>query len=143
MFRDDTQRAKVCNALTFWIRGRGLWQVDPPAPLREAQTLLRTGISSSEATVLRFAWSCWNNSSHAKFDGRDLHGLDDERMRLVGSLFVAMASGERAISAWLDARQPRQCVCGASSWPHTGNGDGCGPVYGPTPSGYLVRETGG
>lgn len=93
MFRDDTQKARVCNALTFFIRQRSLWCEGPPSPNNEALELLRSGVSHSEAVMLRFAWSIWNNcSDYAKGDSRALvSALDNERMRMVGSLLVAMA----------------------------------------------------
>lgn len=106
MFRNDYQRASVCNALTYWIRGRELFAVEAHGSTA-ARGLLRTPLSSGETVMLRFALQVWRIGGTrlpgTKLDVSELlHRLDGTRTRMVGSLFVAMASNTpSALERWL------------------------------------------
>lgn len=115
MFRNEHQRAEVCNALTYFIRHRELFTCPSSSPrdtplagyvCRDARALMRTPLSTGERVMLRFALQVWRVGgipiSGSKLDVSELlHSIDGKNMRLVGSLIVALGGSVRALDDWL------------------------------------------
>ena len=104
MFQSDAQISAVVRVLLHSVRLERLWG---DAPSVEAVELLEQGggpLSSGEFLMLRIAFDLWNNHGRALL-GRVVNVLDNERLRLVGSLLVALASGPSKVDWWLEQHQ--------------------------------------
>jgi hypothetical protein len=100
MFRDDTQRAAVCNALLRHFGKPPLFT--PERPTAEALRMRDEGCpwSSGERAFFRLAWTLWNDSNQVPF--MDVVGnLDKRSCDALGGFIVALGDGSEAIDAWL------------------------------------------
>lgn len=109
MFKDQVQRAVVCNVLMKLSGVGGEWWT-PDGPTRAAATLLarpRT-LDREAATLLQLAADIWH--------GRGLLVLDPIHRAAAGSLLIALAQGTEAIDGWIGTwariRIPPVCTCG-------------------------------
>lgn len=101
MFRTQAQQARVCMVLTRMIPGS--WFTEE-GPTEAACKPRKYGVlSSGERTMLELAFVIWNGRGlTTSFPLRRLMILDNQNLRLVGTLFVAIAAGGTAIDLWLD-----------------------------------------
>ena len=113
MFRNDAQRATVCDILTRRIRGVALWYTVANGAGGSctdlARKLLRTPISRHEMTMLHFAWALWNGRAMVKRPkGLDalLDGLDGTNLQMIGGLLTAMGTNTSSIDNWIETWRP-------------------------------------
>ena len=99
-FANDRQIAACCIALCKSVRMEDAWTLDGPTELGCAINEGKTGHSSGEILIVRVAFGLWNGGDRATF-GRVCNVLDDTRLRMVGSLLVAIVDGPKAVDAWL------------------------------------------
>lgn len=104
MFRNDQQRAAVCDTLTAWIRGPGhFWTAAGELPTEAAVQVLEghDPLSGGERRMVLFAWALWNGSGDLLV-ADILNVLDRPRLKLLGGLFAAMCGGPVALDRWCD-----------------------------------------
>jgi hypothetical protein len=97
MFRNDEQRARVCEALCAWMNKGPMWTEDGPTEQALAWQE-ESPLSSGERVLLGIAWACWNDSNLGPHFV-ELFRLDRERSRMVGELVIAM--GSSGFDSWL------------------------------------------
>lgn len=107
-FRDDTQRGRVCAALTSWIRGAPLWTPDAAGIPRPTDLALAIdedgeGRSTSEITMVRIALVFWNGRDDARGTFASmLYSLDRNKLAMLGALLIAVAARQpHAVDIWL------------------------------------------
>lgn len=101
MFRDDQQRAAVCQVLCGRVGRQSLWT--PTGPTPPAEELLQAGggpLSHGEKVMLFIAWALWNGEGNLTLS-EVINTLDGGNLELVGGLLVAMSGGSKAIEGWL------------------------------------------
>jgi hypothetical protein len=101
VFRDDHQRAAVCQILCARVGRESLWTLTGPSPT--AEQLLRAGggaLSHGEKVMLFVAWALWNGEGELTLN-EVLNTLDGGNLRMVGELLVAISAGSEAIEGWL------------------------------------------
>jgi len=111
MFRDDQQRAAVCNAFLQHFGKPALFHASGPKP--EALEYSRSGYpgSSKEADFFRLAWSLWSSESDIGF--MDLvGGLDERSLTFLGEFVAALGRPSSELDAWVD-RVPKRAWLGA------------------------------
>lgn len=105
MFRDDAQRAQVCEALLAPLLLGGLWT--PAGPTARARELLdagRSGLTSSESMLLRLAWVLWDGSEELSV--KELLTLaPTEGLTTFGWLLLALQAGPQGVDEWLSAQR--------------------------------------
>lgn len=105
MFRDDRQKAAVCNVLTNWIWKGDFWDEDTPkATSLTIETAKRDGdtMSSGEHRMFLLAWELWTGEPALQLD-EIIRGFTPNQLRQVGSLLMAIADGADEIDNWLSA----------------------------------------
>lgn len=102
--RDEDQVksiAIVCLLARADLEGKSWWTVLGPGPL--ACAALRdpplARLRLYQLSLLSFAWDLWSDSGWLSV-GMVLRPLDESRVRLVGSLLVALADGIDGLVAW-------------------------------------------
>jgi hypothetical protein len=89
--------AAACNVLGA-AYGRGpLWS--EAGPSAEARELLHAQAATSQRTLLELAFGLWDGTRGQPF-GTVLEQLDRAGLRLLGTLLVALADGEKALDKW-------------------------------------------
>jgi len=99
----EQQRSDAARALLRSIGHGDLWT--DRGPTGEACQLLEEDggyLSSGGRVILRFAFDCWNGQGRIPADEL-LYSLDPRRLRLVGTLMVALAEG--TVDRWLEANR--------------------------------------
>ena len=115
MFRTEEIRAEICHTLMQQLPGTAaLWTEDGPTDEACALRDANGGpLSGGERALLLVTFALWDQSGPFA----DLHRLDGDRFRLLGSLLVALAQDSSlppqdrprvsAVDVWLDAwRRP-------------------------------------
>lgn len=105
LFRNDQQRAAVCETLCAKVGLTSFWTKDGPS--EKAKQLFRQhggGMSTGEWIMFRAAWTVWNG------DGKVLladviERLDNSNLETIGTLLVALAQG--GIDGWLEEQRRR------------------------------------
>ena len=100
----EEQRNRIC---TVFFREAGLKHLwGPEGPQERAALLLsqkEITLSQDQMVLVRVAWLIWR----APYDVTQLKAaemlfdLSEDRLHLVGSLFVALAAGSFAVGEWL------------------------------------------
>lgn len=101
MFRDDRQRARVCQALCALVGFPSLWTDEGPSP-RAKELLEADGgpLSHGEKVMLFTAWALWNGRGGLTLTEL-VDTLDRDNLTAVGELLSAYAQGPDALDAWL------------------------------------------
>jgi hypothetical protein len=103
LFRNDKQRATVCEALCAQVGLRDFWTEEGPSA--QAKELLKEEggtMSSGERIMFLTAWAVWNG--HGKVLFADvIERLDDTNLEAVGNLLVAFATD--SIDEWLKIQE--------------------------------------
>ncbi|RKG66853.1 hypothetical protein [Corallococcus terminator] len=99
MFRDDAQRAAVCNSFLVHVSKPPLFTAEGPIPL--AFDLLEAcSWSSGERAFLHLAWTLWDAEKAVPF--MDVVGsLDSRSYALLAGFIAALGEGSPAIDRWL------------------------------------------
>ncbi|HEX2677526.1 MAG TPA: hypothetical protein VHM19_12820 [Polyangiales bacterium] len=93
--------AQVCRVLTTGIAKQPLFGAAGPSEL--AQELRSApGTSGGDRALLELAFWLWEGGVSPRVSGL-VELLDRTRLRLVGSLLIALADGSGAIERWLKA----------------------------------------
>lgn len=110
MFTNDVERAAVCQKLCDSVRLGEMFAAD--GPTKRALAFRKSApFSSGEKLMLRLAWLLWNDSNPSVGVIELVNTLDGPRLRLVGSLLVALASyGSTAIAEWLAAADRQEGI---------------------------------
>jgi len=107
MFRNDAQVNEVCTVLLERAHMRGFWTRE--GPTKKAHEFVEEGgpMSSGERVMLLVAYGLWNGTGGLEFAA--LMQLDDENLEAVGSLLVALATGNdaSAIETWIALHNTR------------------------------------
>ncbi len=103
LFRDDTQRARVCKALTDAIRKPDIWDAD--GLTESGQTLWETkgykAWSHGEQIVWGIVWAVWRGDDAVPASFSEIiYTLDEGLLRMVGKLVIALTD-ERMLDAWI------------------------------------------
>lgn len=108
MFRNEKQRAAVCQRLTGSVHSGVFWTADGPTELALFHRKPR-GLSHGESLMIRLAWNVWNAENKAPAIHELWETLDSKRLALVGAFLVAMAdTSGRALDTWIaDQQAPR------------------------------------
>lgn len=107
-WRDDHQRARVCQALLDLVGLAHLWECgDSPAPTPAAIRWWREGapLSSGETIIFRVAWDVWNGEGGATL-GTLLSSLSPRLIEAIGRLLIAYSQGPHQVDEWI-AEVPR------------------------------------
>lgn len=112
-FRNDTQRGRVCAALTSWIRGAPFFVADDAGIARPTDAAFDIaeagqGRSGSEIAMLRIALCVWNGRAEEPGAfAAALYSLDRGNLTKLGALLIAIAapSESKAMDVWLLAHE--------------------------------------
>ncbi len=101
MFRDDRQRARVCQALCALVGFPTFWTDAGPSP-RVKELLEADGgpLSHGEKVMVFVAWALWNSRGGLTI-AELVDTLDRENLTAIGELLSALANGPAALDAWL------------------------------------------
>lgn len=107
MFRDDKQRAKVCQRLVE-IAGRieVMWdEREGPTSMAIFAKNGGLGVSKGEQLMIQAAWDFWNGSGHMKL-AEAFHTLDSFNLTALGELLTAASRQSFAVDEWLEKYGP-------------------------------------
>jgi hypothetical protein len=108
MFRDDKQRAAVCNRILELARLPPGW-VNGEATKTIVRWRTSSPHSSGERVMIALAWTVWNGDMIAERRlalAEVIDHLDNERLADVGMLLLAIAGGAKSIDRWLVETAP-------------------------------------
>ncbi len=101
MFSNRVQVAQVCRVLTAGITTQTLWT--SAGPTDAAQSLRDdAGLHGGDRALLEVAFWLWDGDQSPRI-AAVVELVDRTRLRLVGSLIVALADGSAAIERWVKA----------------------------------------
>jgi len=101
-FKDTAQRTLVCKTL-FDIIGLGdaLWgQAGPQENLEKWLRAYGGSLSSSQTALFDVALGIWNDYGQMPFCEL-LKRFEEEHLKAVGSLMIALAAGPESIDKWI------------------------------------------
>jgi hypothetical protein len=101
-FRDTNQRVLVCRTL-FDLMGLGdtLWCPEGPTQnLEKWLTNYGGSLSVSQAGLYEVALGIWNGSGGMPFNEM-LRRFEDEHLKAIGSLLIALATGPEDVDQWI------------------------------------------
>jgi hypothetical protein len=109
MFRDDAHK---CEAIRVWLgsllESAEYWTERGPTQLA-IDTLESSPLSSGQRLAVRMAFDIWNGDGKATI-GECLHTLDTIRLRMLGSLLLAVADEEGTeLDRWIALRRCHYC----------------------------------
>ncbi len=101
-FRDTKQRVLVCRTLfDFMGLGDALWCPEGPTEnLAKWFKKFGGGLSASQAGIYDLAVGIWNSTSFMPFS-EIMRSFEDEHLKAVGSLLIALATGPDDIDQWI------------------------------------------
>jgi hypothetical protein len=103
MFSNRLQVAQVCRTLTYGIAPQALFT--PAGPSEAAQALRQAEVSAlpgGDRALLELAFWLWEGGQSPRM-GAVIELVDRTRLRMVGTLLVALSEGAAAIDRWLRA----------------------------------------
>lgn len=106
LFRNDQQRAAVCEALCAKAGLVALWTTNDGPSEKAKQLLTENGrpMSTGERIMFLAAWAIWNGEGTVLL-ADVIERLDDSNLETVGTLLVALAQG--GIESWLEEQRRR------------------------------------
>jgi hypothetical protein len=115
MFANECQQARVCEALCRAVRLRGMWTDEGPSEVA-VSLLKRNGgpLSAGERIMLLTAWNIWNGRGEVNL-GDAVHRLDNDNLRALGSLMIAIATEPGGVNEWLKQMETRTGTPSVSS----------------------------
>jgi hypothetical protein len=112
MFKDDQQRAYVCKVLLGSLgMGRYWTEHGPTEEAKDIWMKWKSGPwSHGEKIIWGLAWSLWTGDDDPAIPfGEIIYTLDGDRLKLVGSLVVALHSSS-ALQKWINLYGPQAPV---------------------------------
>ncbi len=102
MFSNRGQVAQVCRVLTASIASEPLFTQTGPSPRANELRDGALGLTGGDRALLDLAFWLWEGGQGPRL-AAVVELVDRPQLRLVGTLFVALADGASAIDRWLRA----------------------------------------
>lgn len=102
MFRNDQQRAAVCNAFLHHIGKPLLFTSDGASSTAVRYASEGCPWSSKESDFFRVAWALWSNEAARDVPFTELiSGLDARSCLFLSRFLLALATGSDGLDVWL------------------------------------------
>lgn len=101
MFSNRVQVAQVCRVLTAGIGSRAFFTQKGPTEAAQAAKA-SSSLAGGDRALLELAFWLWDGGKSPRLS-QLVELLDRTRLRLVGSLLIALADGAQAIERWIKA----------------------------------------
>jgi hypothetical protein len=119
-WRDQHQRARVCQVLCDMAGLPGVWRSSGPSSA--AISMLDQdgqGLEAGPRCLVLAAWAIWNGSGRMRF-AELLPALSENELQSVGGLLLEIPNGPEAIDAWIS----EEGFCCVVDCPNAPAGDG-------------------